>query len=119
MGKLGYLFISIQNLSAKKNIWTAAKLVSWLAFDAVDIGQSYFVNDDEMREIHTHIMCIKDLEMLQALLSGTRGGWLIVDSLALNRLPSSTVKFIEQNLTYNEEGSSCNNAGEVRLYRWP
>lgn len=90
----------------------------WLAFDIAGLGQDYCVGEDKSRELYTNTLCIKNLDILISITEENQSGWLVIDGLALFRLPPSTTEFIEHNLTYHEEGSSRSRAGEIKVYGW-
>jgi 4-amino-4-deoxy-L-arabinose transferase-like glycosyltransferase len=90
----------------------------WLAFDIAGLKQDYFIGEDKSRELYTNALCIKNLEMLAGVLDENPSGWLIIDGLARFRLPSNIIEFIKQNMTYYEQGSSRNRAGDVWVYGW-
>jgi len=90
----------------------------WLAFDIAGLKSDYCVGEDKSREIHTNTPCIKNLEMLKNVKEENPSGWLVIDGLAQSRLPPSTMKFIEENMTYYDEGSGRSRAGEIRVYGW-
>lgn len=90
----------------------------WLAFDITGLRQDYFTSDNKSREDYTNTPTINTLAMLKHIVEGNRSGWLIIDGLALSRLPSSTTEFIEENMTYYEQGSTRSKAGEIRVYGW-
>jgi hypothetical protein len=90
----------------------------WLAFDIGGTGRNYAAKDDSKREYHTNTLMINDLESLENVMADNPRGWLVIDGLSRYRLPPSTVKFIEQNLTHYPQGSSRNIAGEVWVYGW-
>ena len=90
----------------------------WLAFDIAGTGVAYCAGDGESREMYTNAPCIEDLERLQAVVMASPGGWLVIDGLAEFRLPQSYIRFIEQDLTYYDEGSSRGRGGVVKVYGW-
>jgi len=90
----------------------------WLAFDIAGLRQDYCVGEDESREIYTDTLCIKDLDMLMSIIVENQSGWLVIDGLAKFKLPPSTTEFIEQNLTYFEQGSSQSPGGVIKVYGW-
>ena len=97
----------------------------WLAFDITGTGDVYCMGDTYSHERYTNIYCIKNTGELEAAVNAMPGGWLVIDGLAAYRLPQSTIDFIEQNLTYYEEGSSAraNAAGVIaasviKVYGW-
>ena len=86
--------------------------------DIVGLKADYYAEEDKSREIYTNTLCIKDLDMLESIILESQSGWLVIDGLAQLRLPPSTTEFIEQNLTYYEEGSRRSMAGEIKVYGW-
>lgn len=90
----------------------------WLAFDIAGLRRDYCVGEDKSQELYTNTLCIKNLEMLKNVTEEKLSGWLVVDGLAQSRLPPSTMKFIEQNMSYYEQGSRTSRTGEVRVYGW-
>lgn len=90
----------------------------WLAFDITGLRQDYYAGEDKSREIYTNTLCIKDLDMLKTIVEENQSGWLVIDGLALARLPRVYINFIEQNLTYYEEGLSRSPDGQIMVYGW-
>lgn len=90
----------------------------WLSFDIAGTMVDYCVGEDKSRELYTNTLCIKNLEMLKNVMEENPSGWLVIDSLAISRLPYYIIEYIEDNMTYYEQGSSRNITGEVRIYGW-
>ena len=90
----------------------------WLAFDIAGTNSVYCIGEDNSHDRYTNIYCIKNTGDLEAAVNASPRGWLVIDDLAEYRLPQSTLKFIEDNMTYYEEGSSAIAAGTIKVYGW-
>lgn len=90
----------------------------WLGFDITGQGENYCIGEFNTVEIYTKTPCIEDLAKLRRIVEENSSGWLIVDGLAILRLPSDIVGFIEQNLIYCEQGSKQSRSGIIKVYRW-
>ncbi|MFA5054968.1 MAG: glycosyltransferase family 39 protein [Dehalococcoidia bacterium] len=88
----------------------------WLDFDIAGTHGKYCIDG---RDRYANISCIQDVIELEAVINASPSGWLVMDKLAAYRLPQETVRYIEQNLAYYEEGSRAMAAGTVLVYGWP
>ena len=90
----------------------------WLAFNIAGVDVQYCVGEGQSREIYTNISCIKEASELEEVVNTTQRGWLVIDRLASYKLSYATIDFIEEHLTYYEEGSSEIAAGTIKVYGW-
>lgn len=91
----------------------------WLAFDIAGTDAVYCIGENNNHERYINIPCIQDAAELEATVNASPSGWLVIDSLAEYRLPQSTLDFIEEDMTYYEEGSRAIMAGTIKVYGWP
>ncbi|MFA5374632.1 MAG: glycosyltransferase family 39 protein [Dehalococcoidia bacterium] len=88
----------------------------WLAFDIAGTDGQYCVDGYEQ---YINISCIEDAGDLETIVNASPRGWLVIDGLASYRLPQDTKDFIQENMTYYEEGSRAIMAGTIQVYGWP
>lgn len=88
----------------------------WLAFDIAGTSGRYCVDGYDR---YANLSCIQDVIELEAAVNASPSGWLVLDGLAIYRLPQNTLNFIDDNMMYYAEGSREYAAGQIKVYGWP
>jgi 4-amino-4-deoxy-L-arabinose transferase-like glycosyltransferase len=76
------------------------------------------VENGEPREAQSDAPVIENLDMLEDVIEESERGWIVIDTFAWNLLPAKSKGFIEEELTYYEEGSSTGEQGDIMVYGW-
>jgi len=113
-----YVNSNMQSEDVVVSSWTApaqfylGKNDYWLAFNVMGTGMESFTVENATRDIYSNSMVIKDTNMLENITCEHERGWIVIDTLAWNKISSQSRDFIETNTSKKLHDPT------IRVYMW-